>query len=128
MCLVEDTLAEWRRGAFVYGQSDCMLSIGRYLARAGLKDVTGLFLSRYDDEAGALAQMGAHGGVAGLIAMTGAKMVDDHPARGDVLELAYGADTIGALCTGDAVAIRLDRGMIEIALRFAKWRGVWRVE
>lgn len=128
MDLVDETLREWRTGQFIYGQSDCMLSIGRYLAAAGARDTTHLFLGRYDDQEGALAMMVRHGGASGLIAATGAVRVDSAPERGDVLEIALGGDTIGALCTGGMAAMRLDREVVEVALRFVKWRGVWRVE
>lgn len=126
MDLVDATLREWRTGEHVYGQSDCMLSIGKYLAAAGALDITHRFLGRYDDEAGAHAMMAAHGGAAGLIAATGVRAVDDVPRRGDVLALECGPHMIGALCTGGMVAVRLDRGVTEAALRLVRWHGVWR--
>lgn len=128
MDLVDQTLREWRAGEFVYGQTDCMLSIGRYLAAAGAVDTTAMFIGRYADHVGALDMMASHGGTTGLIQATGAMLVDDEPRRGDVLELIHGEDTIGGLCTGGMVAVRLDRGIVEVALRLVKWRGVWRVE
>lgn len=127
--IVDETLREWRSTAFVYGQTDCMLSIGRYLARTGHKDVTGQFLGRYDTAEGALEQMLGHGGVAGLVAMAGAAAKGGEPARGDVLEVLYQDEetlcSIGGICTGDAVAVRLERGMVEVSLRFVRYRGVW---
>ncbi|WP_395326944.1 hypothetical protein WBP06_09525 [Novosphingobium sp. BL-8H] len=129
MDIVDETLREWRSGVFVYGQSDCMLSIGRYLARTGHDDVTGQFLGRYDTHEGAAAEIKAHGGIAGLMALAGAVAKDAHPARGDVVEVVYSGEQetcgIGGLCTGDGVALRLDRGTIEVALRFITYRGVW---
>lgn len=127
--IVDDTLREWRRSAFVYGQSDCMLSIGRYLARTGHEDVTGQFIGKYDTPEGAQAQMEAHGGVAGLMALAGADASTDLPQRGDVVEVLYDGDgetlAIGGICTGDSVAVRLERGMVEIRLKFIRYRGVW---
>lgn len=129
MDIVDETLREWRAGVFVYGQTDCMLSIGRYLARTGHADVTGQFVGRYDTPEGALAQMLDHGGVAGLMAMAGAMPKNEAPARGDVIEVLYQDEetlcSIGGLCTGGAVALRLDRGMVELSLRFVRYRGVW---
>lgn len=128
--IVDDTLREWRRSAFVYGQSDCMLSIGRYLARTGHDDVTGQFIGRYDTAEGAQAQMEAHGGVPGLMALAGAVAKDSLPVRGDVVEVLYldddGITSIGAICTGDSVALRLERGAIEVRMKFVRYRGVWR--
>ncbi len=127
--IVDQTLTEWRAGAFVYGQTDCMLSIGHYLARTGHDDVTGLFTGQYDTQDGALAMMHRYGGVAGLMALAGAAPLSGLPARGDVVEVLYQDDDllcgIGALCTGDAVALRLERGMIELSLRFVRYRGAW---
>ncbi len=128
--LVDETLREWRQGRFVYGQSDCMLSIGRYLARTGHEDVTERFVGRYDTAQGAAAQMAAHGGVAGLMALAGAMAKDGPPVRGDVVEVLYQDDDdtvgIGAICTGDMVALRMQRDVIELRLRFVRYRGVWR--
>lgn len=124
--LVDATLRDWRRGAHVYGESDCMLSIGKYLAAAGARDITELGYGKYSDEAGAHALLRALGGASALIDATGAAQINDSPQRGDVLALEYGEDDIGALCTGDRVAVRLDRGVVEVPLRFVRWRGAWR--
>lgn len=128
--LVDETLREWRRSAFVYGQTDCMLSIGRYLARTGHEDRTSLFAGRYDTHEGAVAMMAEHGGVPGLMAIAGAVEKEGAPERGDVVEVFYRDDeggpcSIGTICTGDSVALRLDRGMIEIKLRMVRTGGVW---
>jgi hypothetical protein len=129
MDIVDETLREWRSSMFVYGQTDCMLSIGRYLARTGHKDVTGLFIGRYDTQEGALAQMLDHGGVPGLMALAGAVPSTAAPVHGDVIEVMYQDDetlcSIGGICTGDRVALRLERGMAEAGLRFVRYRGVW---
>lgn len=129
MDIVDETLCEWRRGAFVYGQTDCMLSIGRYLARTGHLDVTPQFVGRYDTHEGALSQMLDHGGIPGLMALAGARVLYGPPNRGDVLEVLYLDDeevcTIGGLCTGDAVAMRMERGVVEWTLRHVKYRGAW---
>lgn len=126
MDIVDETLREWRAGEFIWGQSDCMISIGRYLAALGARDVVPRFVGKYADETGALSMMASHGGVSGLVESTGAVSVDGAPQRGDVLELLVGEEGIGALCTGNMVAARLDRGVVEVVLRFVKWRGVWR--
>lgn len=129
MDIVDETLREWRQGTFVYGQSDCMLSIGRYLARTGHLDVTPQFIGQYDTHEGALAQMMDHGGVPGLMALAGARVLHGPPSRGDVLEVLYQDDaevcTIGGLCTGDAVALRMERRVVEWTLRHVKFRGAW---
>lgn len=128
--IVDDTLREWRRGTFAYGTSDCMLSIGRYIARTGHEDVTPRFVGRYDTREGAAAMMAAHGGVSGLMELAGAVAKDGPPARGDVLEVicldeAGEAVTVCGICTGDSVALRLERGMVEARLGLVRFRGVW---
>lgn len=130
MDVVDETLREWRSSKFAYGQSDCMLSIGRYLARTGHADVTPQFIGRYNTHEGALAMMMDHGGVPGLMALAGAtRLLDVAPRRGDVLEVLYQDEEqlcgIGGICTGDAVALRLERGMVELSLRFIRYQGAW---
>lgn len=130
MDVVDQTLHEWRSTRFIYGQSDCMLSIGRYLAGTGHEDVTAQFIGRYDTHEGALAMMMDHGGVAGLMAMAGAVPLIGGPSRGDVLEVLYQDEeavcALGGLCTGGAVAVRLERGVVEMSLKFVRYRGAWR--
>ena len=129
MDLVDETLREWRAGAFAYGQTDCMLSVGRYLARTGHHDVTSQFVGEYDTHEGALAALEANGGVEGLMALAGATAKSDPPFRGDIVKVIYGDESgtngIGGICTGDAVALRLERGMVEVSLRLVRYEGVW---
>ncbi len=126
--LVDLTLREWRSHPFIYGASDCMLSCGKYVAAAGGRDITGDFLGRYSTQGEALEIMEAHGGAGGLFAEMGLERVEGKPRRGDLLEIIHTEiDTIGALCTGSGVAVRLERGVAEVDLRFVKWRGAWRV-
>jgi hypothetical protein len=126
--LVDQTLALWRAKPFAWGQADCMLSIGDYLASCGAVDVTGLFRGGYATEADALARMAVYGGVGGLIEMTGARSVPiEECQRGDVVSLDTGSVEVGALCTGRGVAARLHRGVGEWDRRFVHIAGVWRV-
>ncbi len=110
---VDDTLSLWRSTPFAWGVRDCMLSIGDYIASQGGQDVTGRFRGAYDDMAGALTQMAAHGGCTGLVDMTGLRRTAT-PVRGDVVAVRLDGDTIGGICTGDAVAMRTERGVIEV--------------
>ena len=129
MDIVDETLHQWRSTSFVYGQSDCMLSIGRYLARTGHKDVTSRFIGRYDDHEGAQQIMADHGGVEGLMELAGAEPHYGTPDRGDVVEVVYVEDGdrmgVGGLCTGGMVAVRLERGVIEVRLGMVEIGGVW---
>lgn len=124
--LVDETLRQWRSEPAIYGQSDCMLSIGIYLARTGHRDVTGRFAGKYKTAKGARGMMARNGGVAGLMSLAGAVIKTTPPARGDVVEVMWANDEhIGGLCTGDAVALRLEKGVVELSLRFVSIGGVW---
>lgn len=128
MDIVDQTLKLWRQSAFVWGESDCMLSVGDYAASLGAKDVTNMFRGKYDDEAGALAQMRDHGGAGKLIELTGATEVFD-PERGDMLVITAPNDPyngIGGICTGDMVAVRRWRGVAELRLDLVHVESAWR--
>lgn len=126
---VDETLKIWRSTPFVWGDSDCMLSIGDYIARIGGEDGTGLFRGKYETQEQALAHMHHFGGVGGLVALAGAVPVDGPPERGDIVALPTGDcddPQIGGICTGDMVAVRLERGVVEVLVRLIKIEGVFR--
>lgn len=123
---VDATLKLWRSTPFEWGERDCMLSIGDYIASRGGLDVTGLFRGTYDTQAGAMAHVEAYGGLAGLIDLTGLPRTDD-PQRGDVVILDTGYKQVGALCTGDGIAARLERGVIEVSVDFVDIVEAWKV-
>lgn len=124
--LLDDTLSQWRKGSHVWGQSDCLLSVGDYIAAAGHIDVASRFRGTYDSEAGAMRHVTANGGHTGLIDLTGIKRVD-RPMRGDVVVIDTGETEVGGLCTGDSVALRLERGVLELDKRFVRIVAAWRV-
>ncbi len=93
-----------------------MLSIANFI-----HDVTGIdygvrFRGRYDDEAGARAAMAAYGGPVALLDLTGLPVLSE-PRRGAVCVVDTGYDRVGALCTGSGIALRLERGVVEIEAR-----------
>jgi hypothetical protein len=135
MDAVDRTLALWRSTPFTWGgvlphrpgYGDCLLSIGEYLANQGASDVTERFRGTYSDEAGALAHVATAGGCAALIDLTGLPRTHT-PLRGDVVVLDTGDGLeVGALCTGDGIAARLARGVIEVDKRFLRIPHAWRV-
>lgn len=132
---VDETLRLWRSAPFTWGgtvphvpgRGDCLLSIGDYIAARGGVDVSECFRGTYSTEAGAIAHLEAHGGPVGLVDLTGLPHTDA-PARGDVVVIDTGEGVhIGALCTGPGIAARLERGVIEISLRFAVIVQGWKV-
>lgn len=124
---VDDTLGMWRRGRFAWGDTDCMLSIGDYAAAQGAQDVTGLFRGRYADEPGADAMLTLYGGPSGIIDMAGLARVSE-ARRGDVVVIDTGTAHVGGLCTGAGVAIRLERGVLEINMRHARIVQAWAID
>lgn len=124
---VDRTLSLWRSTAFEYGQADCMLSVGDYIASQGGQDVTGLFRGCYSTEAEALVRMARYGGACGLVDLTGLARTDT-PRRGDVCVVdTIGGIEVGALCTGDGIAVRLERGIIEVKMRLIKIVASWSI-
>lgn len=124
--LLEQTIDQWRRGRHVWGESDCLLSVGDYIAAAGHKDVASLFRGTYYTEAGAMAHVDQNGGHVGLIDLTGLPRTDD-PERGDVVVLDLGESEVGALCSGDGFVVRLERGTVEINARFVTVVAAWKI-
>lgn len=129
MDIVDLTLKLWRSTPFEWGMTDCMLSVGDYVAQRGGKDVTTMFRGLYDSEAQAMAHMYHFGGVGGMARLAGLQEIDGPPERGDIVALATadpGDPQVGAICTGDMVAGRLERGVVEVLTRLVKIEGVWR--
>lgn len=126
--LVDQTVAQWRRSSFVWGQADCLLSVGDYVyvARPDRPDIAERFKGTYSTEDGALAHIEAHGGCDGLLDLFGLKRTDD-PVRGDIAVIWTGETEVGALCTGDGYVLRLERGTVEINARFVELVAAWSV-
>ena len=129
--IVDQCLKYWRQTPFEYGQHDCLLSIGDYIVCAGGKDISIDFRSKYSTEAEAMQFVHDHQGPQGLIDLTGLPQIDpDEAVRGDVVVLDTGTGPngcVGAICTGQGVAARLERGVIEIDLKFVKITHAWKV-
>lgn len=126
MDAVDRTLKLWRTVPFDWGDHDCMLSVGDYIAKRGGLDVANRFRGTYWTERGAKALLDANGGASGLIDLTGIPRVEGSPERGDVVVVAFGGEAIGGICTGGMVALRLQRGVGEVQTRFVQLEGVWR--
>lgn len=127
MDLVDETLREWRRHPHQYGVNDCVLSAAAYFLRLGALDAMPSFMGTYSNSDEAMAVLANLGGMERTMEIIGGTPIDGSPQRGDVIGLLADADyVIPSLCTGDSVAARLERGVIEVRLRFVRWQGVWR--
>lgn len=127
MVLLDQTLKQWRASGFVWGASDCLLSIGDYIAaRDGLWNVADGFRGTYSTEGGAAAHIASYGGVAGIIDLCGLRPINPNDAvRGDVVVLDTGTAPVGALCTGAGIAARLERGVVEVNRRLVRLTHAW---
>lgn len=124
---VDKTLQDWRRHPHQYGVNDCVLSAAAHFVRIGAAAEMPWFAGAYDDNDSAMLVLAELGGMERAMEIVGGSPVDGPPQRGDFIGLLAETDyVIPALCTGDGVAARLERGVIEMSLRFVKWRGVWR--
>lgn len=127
MDMVDETLREWRRHPHQYGVNDCVLSAAAYFMALGVTDHMPWFAGTYHDSHTASLLMAELGGMEKIIEMVGGTPVDGRPQRGDIIGLHADMDyVIPSLCTGDSVAVRLERGVQELRLKFVRWSGVWR--
>lgn len=128
MDAVDETLRDWRRHPHQYGVNDCVLSAAAYFVRTGAAAEMPWFAGTYHDNGSAMALLAELGGMERTMEMIGGTLVDETPRRGDFIGLiTEEADyPIPSLCTGDGVAMRLERGVVEVSLRFVQWQGVWR--
>lgn len=126
MDIVDRTLHLWRTTPFIWGEDDCMLSVAKYIAERGGKDVVDLFRGQYDSEEAAKRVIRDNGGASGLAALTEIEPWPDEPERGDVVAIGLENDTIAGICTGDMIAVRLVRGVGEIRTKLVNIEGAWR--
>lgn len=121
---VDRTLSMWRATAFKWGERDCLLSVADYVvARTGRDPAKG-YRGTYSDEAGAMAHIDARGGVVALVDASGLDRTDE-PARGDIVVVDVGGESVAGLYTGEGVAMRVERGVVEINKRFVRILGAW---
>lgn len=124
------TLAEWRRGTFVPGQTDCLLSCADYARTLTGIDVGAHWRGSYTTEAQAMAIVASYGSAAillgGALRLAGFEPVDK-PEAGDVVVIRIGQGEFGGLCVGSQrVALRLPKGVLETRVRDGAIVGAWR--
>lgn len=122
------TLSDWRRTPHAYGESDCVLAAAEHFIRLGARREMPYFAGTYHDHETAMEVLGRLGGMAQVMEIIGGMPTEDAPARGDIVGLLTGEDGyfIPALCTGDGLATKLERGVVEMRFGLVEWSGVWR--
>lgn len=127
MDMVEKTLKKWRQSTLEWGKTDCMLSIADYLVLCGYSDYGKPFRGMYDDENGAKRMIADAGGELEIMRRPGLTTTLK-PERGDIMLVELMRYRVAALCTGNTVAMRLNRGVCECDIRFIKFIEAWKVE
>lgn len=128
--IVDQTLKRWRQTPFEYGAADCLLSVGDYAVSRGAPDALARFRGTYDTEDEALHHMATNGGPSGLLDRFGLLRIDPANAgRGDIVVIKPGSNDagVGGICTGEGVALRTERGVIEVSRRFVTIVHAWKV-
>lgn len=124
---VDQTLKHWRQTEFVWGETDCVMSLFDYARPVIGRDAGEPWRGTYHSEDEANAILEQWGGHASILATSGLEETDE-PGRGDIviLDSSHG-DNVTGLCTGDGIVMRLPRGTIEVARKFMKISKAWKV-
>lgn len=112
---IHAALKKWMREPFVWGKSDCMLSIADYLADAVGVDCGGRFRGMYASRTGCARISGFHRDPVRPFADCVAEIPlaeTSGPKRGDVGVIEMAGEVVGALCLGAMWAARADRGLV----------------
>lgn len=123
--IVSKTLKKWRQSQFIWGSDDCLLSLADYLVDCGYEDFGAIFRGTYNDEAGAKRHIENWGGEVNLIYSTCLNFTEE-PVEGDIV-LVEMNEPITGLCTGERIAFRTERGVIEIGMKFLNIVHAWKV-
>ena len=122
-------LGKWRRSAFVWGQTDCIMATCNHV-----RDVTGIdpaapWRGTYDDEAGATAIYGPYGGVLALfrhgMGLAGFQETDAPQEGFPVVCAVAGHEVAGVYLGNERVAfMAAGRGCVEMRARVI---GAWQI-
>lgn len=112
---VETALRKWAREPFVWGKTDCMLSVADYLIDAVGVDCGARYRGKYATRRGCMWASGFHRDPVKPFADCVAEIplaVTDAPVFGDVGVVSFGDTVAGALCLGGKWAARADEGVV----------------
>lgn len=115
MGIVDDTLTQWRRSRFIWGETDCVMAVANYVLALTGNDPAATWRGRYHDEAGARALYDLHGGVQGIVrfGLRGIGIHEGLPAYGRPVVCRVGDHEVAGLCLGPRVAFMAERGVVE---------------
>lgn len=121
-----DTLNDWRRSAFVWGKTDCILAVCNHVRDQTGIDPAAPWRGTYDDEAGAMAIYQQYGGVLGLfkhgMGLAGFAMTK-HLQPGFPVVCDVAGHEVAGLNIGNRVAfMAAGRGVVEMRAKIlAGW-------
>ena len=125
MDCVDKTLKIWRSTSFERGKNDCMLAIADYVLLRDGVDFGAKYRGTYTDEAGALDWIEREGGETAMMDASGLARLSQ-AVRGSIVLIHYAGNFIPGICTGEGVAFRMVRGVLELRLKSLKIVGVWK--
>ena len=113
----QDSLDQWRRARFVWGDTDCIMATCNYIRDLTGIDPAGPWRGSYDSEAGARALHAPYGGVLGLfdhgMALAGFKRAVA-PSAGLPVVCDFGGHMVAGVYLGARVAfMAAGRGCVE---------------
>ena len=126
--MLVETLALWRKTKFVWGETDCLLSVADYIVANGGADGGKAYRGKYHDQKSANKIVESAGGFEELIDATGIARTET-PKEGDVCTCILLNRPVAGLHTLDSVAFRQEnKGVVEISKRFIKVVQSWSIE
>lgn len=110
-----DTRALWQRSAFVWGQTDCILSMCNHVLAVTGIDPAAPWRGTYSDEAGARAIYEPYGGPLALVRHGMAQFRTGSPVDGSPVVASVMGHEVAGVMFGRRVGFMADgRGLIEM--------------
>lgn len=112
--LAAETREIWQRTVFVWGVSDCILSVCDHVRRMTGVDPAAPWRGTYDDEAGARAILQPFGGTLGIMRHGMAAFPEGEPADGRPVVCDIAGREIAGVVFGGRIGFMAERGLIEM--------------
>ena len=115
MSSAAETIALWRRSAFVWGETDCCLSVMDHVEAMTGSNPSSPWRGLYGDEDGAALMAAPYGGIGALVAhaMARAGFQQGAATDGAVIVARIMGREIAGIMVGDMTAFRMERGVME---------------
>lgn len=128
MSAVDETLANWRRTEFIWGETDCILSVCDHAFDISGIDPAAPWRGTYDSQSAAEAIYAPFGGVLGLMthgmARAGFRVCEARSGLPIVADF-FGVEVAGVMKTDRIAAFRMEHGVFEGRVKVVK---AWQYE